>query len=483
MVDAKSAKPRGARGAVFGASLLVACSGATARNPTRDPPPDAGTAEASVKDEALAKDEFDFVHPQNPRPLPGVYEESDETREDPRIEAATSPPELHTMALTSGWRAMAPSTTVSVAGRYDPAVIWAGDRLLVWGGVEYDNGPKLKNDGAWYLPMTDTWTKLPPVALAARSRHQVVWTGKRMYVWGGFSGGLYYGDTRMKDGASYTPSTNRWFIIPAARTSLQCEPTAVWSTTTNDILLWGCYKPNETINGTGMRYHPSTYQWYYLPKAPLRTRRGHSATWTGKEMVVWGGRDAVTGEPLNDGAAYDPVTKRWRMLPPPTLHWSDGSSSDLLARYGHTGVATGPTRALVTVFGGYAAQPTGGGFAPGDGATWDPASGGWTYVRGPTFSDYTVGDATVFWGNGRLWQFGGTTDGTYVDRRETFVYDPTTGTWSALPIEGSPTWRHRAYGAWTGSEAIVYGGLAIEGTPGNETDGLQPLATGGIYRP
>jgi N-acetylneuraminic acid mutarotase len=34
--------------------------------------------------------------------------------------------------------------------------------------------------------------------------------------------------------------------------------------------------------------------------------------WTGREMVVWGGYEAVVGTMRNDGGRYDPTTDRWQ---------------------------------------------------------------------------------------------------------------------------------------------------------------------------
>lgn len=49
---------------------------------------------------------------------------------------------------------------------------------------------------------------------------------------------------------------------------------------------------------------------------PLAARSGHTVTWTGTEVVVWGGdRDnAKYGPAFNDGAAFDPSTSRWRAI-------------------------------------------------------------------------------------------------------------------------------------------------------------------------
>ncbi|TMQ90717.1 hypothetical protein ETD83_34185 [Actinomadura soli] len=103
---------------------------------------------------------------------------------------------------------------------------------------------------------------LPSGPLKARERGSAVWTGKEMIYWGGRAGGQT--DLRyFADGAAYDPAARRWRSIAPA---------------------------------------------------PLGARSGHIAVWTGREMIVWGGRAAGTGSIL-DGAAYDPANDRWHRLP------------------------------------------------------------------------------------------------------------------------------------------------------------------------
>lgn len=59
---------------------------------------------------------------------------------------------------------------------------------------------------------------------------------------------------------------------------------------------------------------PRSGTWRPLPTAPLAARGGHAMVWTGDEVIVWGGFD-WNGRPLTDGAAFDPETGVWRMLP------------------------------------------------------------------------------------------------------------------------------------------------------------------------
>lgn len=60
---------------------------------------------------------------------------------------------------------------------------------------------------------------------------------------------------------------------------------------------------------------PPAGAWRTLPPAPVAARLDHTAVWTGREVIVWGGFDQFS-RPLTDGARFDPVTGRWSPLPP-----------------------------------------------------------------------------------------------------------------------------------------------------------------------
>src|SRR6516165_2750376 len=64
---------------------------------------------------------------------------------------------------------------------------------------------------------------------------------------------------------------------------------------------------------------------------PARDR--HTAVWTGKEMIVWGGFDAATYP--TDGGCYNPATDSWVALPtnvaPPLSISLSGSGTAVLS--------------------------------------------------------------------------------------------------------------------------------------------------------
>ncbi len=94
--------------------------------------------------------------------------------------------------------------------------------MIVWGGYQ-DTGighplTFLKNGGR-YDPTTHTWAPLSTTgAPDARSLHTAVWAGDRMIVWGGevktpiYDDGIIVGYTteRLGGGGAYDPATDSW---------------------------------------------------------------------------------------------------------------------------------------------------------------------------------------------------------------------------------------------------------------------------------
>src|SRR4029077_7254050 len=66
--------------------------------------------------------------------------------------------------------------------------------------------------------------------------------------------------------------------------------TAVW--TGSEMIVWGGFEnvfPYPSFN-TGARYNPSTDNWVGTTTTDAPTGRySHTAVWTGSAMIVWGG--------------------------------------------------------------------------------------------------------------------------------------------------------------------------------------------------
>jgi len=65
-------------------------------------------------------------------------------------------------------------------------------------------------------------------------------------------------------------------------------------------------------------------------------RFGHTAIWTGSEMIIWGG---YNGFRLADGGRYNPALNTWTAIPPEFV--PNGGSLRINARMRHTAVWTG----------------------------------------------------------------------------------------------------------------------------------------------
>jgi hypothetical protein len=73
------------------------------------------------------------------------------------------------------------------------------------------------------------------------------------------------------------------------------------------MLIWG--GSNPALLADGARYSPTLNTWQSLPSSGLAGRDQLPATWTGREMIVWGGRTSSTI--AWDGARYNAAFKGW----------------------------------------------------------------------------------------------------------------------------------------------------------------------------
>ena len=142
-----------------------------------------------------------------------------------------------------------------------------------------------------------------------------------MIVWGGGSA--------LNTGGRYNPNTDSWTATsitdaPTARGS----HTAVW--TGRIMIVWGGADGNTYFN-TGGRYNPGTDSWTATSASNAPTARySHSAVWTGSEMIVWSGLG------INFLTQY-----RWEVL------WAISNPFAHTNTYGFTYTDTNPTATAV----------------------------------------------------------------------------------------------------------------------------------------
>jgi hypothetical protein len=222
-----------------------------------------------------------------------------------------------------------PQSEWTPQGRMEPAVVWTGRHVLVWGGAT-ELLPGYLADGGVYDPTTDRWKPMSTVgAPSGRYGTTAVWTGSRMLVWGGRGD-----ETAPLSGGAYDPENDRWTTLSSRGAPEVTFPVAIFDGT--NMIVWG-QSPLKGVQTSGLQtvgaaYHPASDSWRPIAlEGGPSSRALASAIWTGRWMVVWGGR-SPEGTTFGDGARYDPTANAWMPLP------SEGSPR---GRTGHTVIWAG----------------------------------------------------------------------------------------------------------------------------------------------
>jgi N-acetylneuraminic acid mutarotase len=175
-------------------------------------------------------------------------------------------------------------------------MVWTGTELLVWGGYNAVYGFVGLGDGAAYDPASDTWRPLSSAgAPQGRWSHSAVWTGSAMIVFGGIGcGDGGSGPEYCQGGGRYDPVADRWDSLSLADApSARNGHSAVW--TGHEMIVWGggsarCQNGSSGACGDGAAYDPDSDRWRALAFPPtVGPRSMHVAVWTGTAMLVWGG--------------------------------------------------------------------------------------------------------------------------------------------------------------------------------------------------
>jgi N-acetylneuraminic acid mutarotase len=386
--------------------------------------------------------------------------------------------------VSDAWTAM--SIVGAPVARTDHTAVWAGNRMVVWGGVDSDGS--LLNDGGRFDPLTNAWSPLSTTgAPSPRISHAAVSSGTSMLIWGGSDASA----SRIATGGRYDAGTDTWTSMSTVNApSRRFDPVAVWAG--DRMIVWGGGGGAQVLN-TGGRYDPLTDSWTPTSVgSTLVGRASHSAIWTGSRMIVWGGWNQIDAEyRLASGGRYDPATDTWS---PTSRLGAPAGRSD------HAAVWTGNEMIIWGGQGESVGTPdTGGRYDPiadtwspitsvgaapaaglpvwtgqrmvvfarsgGTGALYDPTSDSWT----PTSTSGAPLAATVaVWTGTRVvvWNGGSSGGGGR--------YDPVADSWTAMSTIGAPSPRAAATSIWTGTDVVIWGGLAGHNNAFN---------TGGRYDP
>jgi len=218
-------------------------------------------------------------------------------------------------------------------------------------------------------------------------------------------------------------------------------PASAW--TGSEAIVFGGYAYVEGVEiyeNEGQRYDPVTDTW--SPMTGMHIPRGATTVWTGEHLFD-----------LARSKSYDPDTDDWTEIPDPTT-WDESGSR---------GVWLGDHAVL------WGKQDTSGAC----GKLFDATTETWTEIS-PVDKEYCRENALVLAADGRMLVWGGSKDGELL-LRSGGLFNPNTGQWSAMSLEGAPSARLGAQGVWTGEEVIVWGGYDAEPYYG--------LEDGAIYNP
>lgn len=329
------------------------------------------------------------------------------------------------------------------AARWGHTTLWTGEEVFVWGGEVA--AQTYVNTGWLYAPRSDRWRPVnPAMAPTARTGHGAVWTGREVIVWGGF--GQAGSDTGYRaDGGRYHLQEQKWRPLsqsgsPQGRVEMVVEWTGRF------MLVWGGRNASGVLQD-GALYDPVEDRWLPLPTegAPAARADARSA-WTGTELLVWGGYDA-TGERGDGGRlTFDPngLPIAWRAL---------STAGAPGARRGHVAVWSGT---IWLIWGGLRL-----GQVLNDGARYDPQTDTWD-----TLPDHEAPaarhSAAAVWSGEEMLLWGGSGAGE-ISLASGAGFDPSSLTWRALSERGAPRPRSRAGMVWTGEELIVFGGRSNDG--------------------
>ena len=325
----------------------------------------------------------------------------------------------------------------------------------------------IKIPGAKYDPVFDNWI---PTSVKKnytpyeRMYHTAVWADNKMIIWGGAGcetkdyndNCIYWG--KLNSGAIYNPEYDLWYSIPIEDAPYsRFGHTAIW--TGSEMIVWGgcggegyvAYLCYEYYN-TGGRYDPllGYGHWHITTTANAPSPRdSHTSIWTGNEMIIWGGYFFENGWRYyyNTGGKYDPISDSWI---------ETSMTNAPASRRDHTAVWTG---SKMIIWGGYC-----NGFVEwyyNTGSIYDPSINAWEYetssrgapsgrTRHTAIWDSDVGvNGMVIWGGYEGWNYLNTGAIYYIN----------SNSWKTMTTMNAPNGSVEHIAIWAGPLMMIWGGL------------------------
>ncbi len=346
-----------------------------------------------------------------------------------------------------------PGTWKSISGQGAPSArfaassAWTGKELFVWGGYGARPTPRESDvtlaDGALYDPVADAWRPVASKgAPSARAGAFAAWTGKEVLVWGGASGG----EPRWReDGALYDPAAGTWRPMKQSGAPFG-RGFGNWVWTGKEMVVWAGSTGSGSITHGGL-YDLATDTWTELrsPSSGQVARSlslsFHCGVWTGSQVVFWGRAENKVA-----GVRFDPAARTFNLMS------TDGAPSKRLMQ---TAVWSG---AELLVWGGR------NGSYYKNGARYDPLNDTWRALKGTGTPAGRCQHGAVWTGTAMLvWGGMGWVGSSMVCYADGGSYDPVADSWSPVPPAPGLAGRIEHISAWTDTELLVWGGHLYDG--------------------
>ncbi|HYJ60410.1 MAG TPA: hypothetical protein VE032_02970 [Actinomycetota bacterium] len=220
-------------------------------------------------------------------------------------------------SIEPGWTELPPPPEF----RNGAAVVWTGDSLIYWGGVPRDGNAEAPfADGYAFDPVSRRWSETP-IAPHGLAQADGIWTGDRLLVWGSTAA---LQETQVPQGdfgsmLTFDPAAGSWSGLPPS--PHQSDYGGTWTWTGSELIVFGGGRAGSPSSVSGAALDPVSGAWRTIADAPLPLTLANGI-WTGEEMIVVGaalqpGNHATT--PTAVAEAYSPSTDSWRVLQDPPL--------------------------------------------------------------------------------------------------------------------------------------------------------------------
>ena len=157
---------------------------------------------------------------------------------------------------TDHWVKLKDINPAGFSARQDAFVVWADNKLLIWGGRDFSKVPQ--GNGVLFDPVPKTWTVMPSIPVGAHARAQVAyesgWTGSAgALVW--FFGGLGDADVVEQGGLAFDASKSQWDVIPGWNPAGE-HARGVGAWTGSEFIVWGGVNAAQQAEMDGSRWLP-----------------------------------------------------------------------------------------------------------------------------------------------------------------------------------------------------------------------------------